>query len=144
VVVLPRATSHQGLTLVHFSPPSEPFLSLTSTETTQRLPQKVLTSSRKVDEFKPLPDGITRDIHVVDDVAHAMHAAAMPARDEVAAAAARLTFEDTVRKSIDLFHPNLSKVEEEESEEVEEVELKQILPAIATTRSRFEPSCNDS
>jgi hypothetical protein len=46
------------------------------------------------------PDGITRDVHVVDDVAHAMQAAAMPVRDEVALAAARLTFEDTVRQRI--------------------------------------------
>jgi len=44
----------QGLTLVHFSAQPEPFLSLKYTETTQRVPQKVLTSSRKVDEFKPL------------------------------------------------------------------------------------------
>jgi hypothetical protein len=32
----------QGLTLVHFSYQTEPFLSLKPTETTQRIPQKLL------------------------------------------------------------------------------------------------------
>jgi len=40
----------QGLTLVHFSPQPERFLSPTPTETTQCVHHKVLTTSRKVDE----------------------------------------------------------------------------------------------
>ena len=37
---------------IHFSP-QPPFSSLKFAETTQRVPQKVLTSCRKVDECKP-------------------------------------------------------------------------------------------
>ena len=44
----------QGLTLVHFSYHPEPFLPL-NLVTTQHIPQKVLTLSRKVDEGKTLP-----------------------------------------------------------------------------------------
>jgi len=40
------------LSLVHFSAQPELYLSLASTETTQHIPQKVLTSSRKVDGRK--------------------------------------------------------------------------------------------
>jgi len=40
----------QGLTLDHFSAQPEPFLSLKLHETTQRIPQNVLTSSQEVDE----------------------------------------------------------------------------------------------
>jgi len=44
-----------GLTLVHFSALPEPFWSLKFPETTQHIPLKTLTSSRKVDERKGLP-----------------------------------------------------------------------------------------
>jgi hypothetical protein len=47
----------QGLSLVHFSAQPESFQSLNSIETTQVVCQKVLTSSRKVDECKPLDGG---------------------------------------------------------------------------------------
>ena len=49
----------QGLTLVHLSAQPEPFLSLKSTESTKRVPLKVLTSSQKVDACKP-PVGSTK------------------------------------------------------------------------------------
>jgi hypothetical protein len=42
--------ARQGLPLVLFSAQPEPLLSLKSTDTTQRVPQKVLTTSRKLDE----------------------------------------------------------------------------------------------
>jgi hypothetical protein len=41
----------QGLTLVLFSAQPEPLLITNTTETNQRIPQEVLTSSRKVDEW---------------------------------------------------------------------------------------------
>jgi hypothetical protein len=44
----------QGLTLVHFLGQPETFLTLKLHETTQRIPQKALMMSRKVDECKPL------------------------------------------------------------------------------------------
>ena len=44
------ASGGQGLTLVHVSARTQPFLSLKITETTQRTPQEVLRSSRNVDE----------------------------------------------------------------------------------------------
>jgi hypothetical protein len=47
----------QGLPPVHFSAQPEPFSSLNLTEFTQRVPHKVLTSSREVDECKPLAGG---------------------------------------------------------------------------------------
>jgi hypothetical protein len=52
-----RCLERQGLTLtlVHFSAQPEPFLSLKFTETTQRVPQTVLTASREVHECEPLP-----------------------------------------------------------------------------------------
>jgi len=49
--------SWQGLTLVHFPAQPEPFLSLQLYETTQRIPQEVLTSSRSVDKCTPLTAG---------------------------------------------------------------------------------------
>ena len=55
---VPRAIQQaRAYTRVHFSAQPEPFLSRKYTETTQRVPQKVLTSSRKVDECKPLSTG---------------------------------------------------------------------------------------
>ena len=45
----------QELTLVHTSARPQPFLFLKLTVSTQVIPQKTLTSSRKVDECKPLP-----------------------------------------------------------------------------------------
>jgi hypothetical protein len=48
----------QGLPLVHFSAQPEPFLSLNSTETTQRVPGIILNLSLKVDECKPLPSAM--------------------------------------------------------------------------------------
>jgi hypothetical protein len=41
----------QGLTLVHFSAQPEPVLSLKYTDTTQRVPQRLLASNKNVDEF---------------------------------------------------------------------------------------------
>ena len=54
-----RAATHrrQGRTLVHFSAQPELLLSPKSTETPQRVRERVLTSSRKVDECKPLISG---------------------------------------------------------------------------------------
>jgi len=49
--------ARHGLTLVRFSAQPEPFLTLKSTEPAQRVPRKVLTSSRKVDEWKSLLHG---------------------------------------------------------------------------------------
>jgi len=43
-------STHQGLTLVHFSAQRESILTLELCVITQRIAQKVLTSSRKVDE----------------------------------------------------------------------------------------------
>jgi len=45
----------RGLTLVHFSAQPEPFLSLGYIEITRRVPQKVLTSSRKVESTSVSP-----------------------------------------------------------------------------------------
>jgi len=45
------------LPLVHFSAQTEPSLTLKSSETTQRITQKVLTTSRKLDECEPLMHG---------------------------------------------------------------------------------------
>jgi len=39
----------RGVTLVHFSPQPEPFFIHQTTQTTQRIPQIMLTLSRKVD-----------------------------------------------------------------------------------------------
>jgi hypothetical protein len=50
----------QGLILVHSMPQPQPVLSLKCTETTQRVPQKALTSNRKVDVGKPLARGCAR------------------------------------------------------------------------------------
>jgi len=47
--------SGQGLTLVQFSAGREPLLVTETIQCSQRIPQKVLTSSRKVDERKRLP-----------------------------------------------------------------------------------------
>jgi len=47
--------------LVHLTAQPEPFFSLKSTERTQHVPQEVLTSSRKVEECKPLACG---DLHL--------------------------------------------------------------------------------
>jgi hypothetical protein len=47
--------SRHGLILVHFSAQPGRFLSLQSTETTQHIPHKVLTSRRKVDVLKVIP-----------------------------------------------------------------------------------------
>jgi len=46
-------TSEQGLTLAHFPGQLETTLGPGNSETTQRIPQKVLTLSREVDECKP-------------------------------------------------------------------------------------------
>ena len=45
--------TRQRLTLVHFSAQPEPFLSPNLTESAQRVPRKVLTSSQKVDQCMP-------------------------------------------------------------------------------------------
>ena len=63
LAVLKWARQHgcgQGLPLVHFSRQPEPFLSPKPTQTTQRVPQKVLTSRREVDECTPRVTGGAR------------------------------------------------------------------------------------
>jgi len=45
----------RALPLVYFSPQPEPFLSVKFTETTQRVPQRMLTPIRNVDECRGLP-----------------------------------------------------------------------------------------
>jgi len=48
-------TPSQGLTLVHFPAQSKPFMPPKPMKSTQRMPQKMFTLSRKVVECKPLP-----------------------------------------------------------------------------------------
>jgi hypothetical protein len=50
-----RGARSYGLTPVNFSAQPEPFLSLKPSETSQNVPQNVITTSRKVDERKGLP-----------------------------------------------------------------------------------------
>ena len=60
-LVLAATATGQGLTLVHFSAQTETFLSLKPPNTPYNSHKKVLKSSRKVDECKPLRRGVRWD-----------------------------------------------------------------------------------